>query len=151
MPANRQAAKQSESFKSWRYIAAFCAIVFGAVLSFSFVVQHIFYRLSFRHDFRSFETVLALSAGIAAYRGSSARFVLLVFGVISLLNPDNIWFASDMVTGRFQYATGMSVHSVLLFLSTVLPYAGIVAAVIADPLTYRAFMVVRRWPDTERA
>ena len=135
----------------WRYTAAACAIVFGAVLGFSFIAQHILYTISFSHDFRSFEVVLTLAAGIAVIRGSSTRFILLVFAGISLLYRDSLWFALDMVTGRFQYATGVFVNSALLFLSTVLPYAGILAAVIADPLTCRAFRVVRGWPDMERA
>jgi hypothetical protein len=151
MSANRQAIKQPKSLMFWRYSAASGAIVYGAVLGFYFVVQHILYTISFSHDFRSFKCILALSAGIAVFRGYSTRFIVLVFAVIILLNPDNIWFAWDMVTGRFQYATGMSVHSVLTFLSAVLPYASLSAALIADPLTYRVFEFVRSWPHMERA
>jgi hypothetical protein len=153
MSANRQVIKQPKSLAFWRYAAGSCAVLFGAVLGFSFVMQHIAYTFSFGRDFRSFESVLALAAGLFAFRGSSARFVLVLFLVLSLMTPDSIWFALDMVTGKFQYAAGMNRISSLLFtfLPTVLPYAGIVAAVLADPLTYRAFRSLRNWPETESA
>jgi len=151
MSANRQATKQSKSLMFWRYSAASCAVVFGAVLGFYFVAQHILYTINFSHDFRSFKSVLALSAGIAVFRGSSTRFIVLLFSVIILLSPNDVWFAWDMVTGRFQYATGVSVNSALTFLSTVLPYAGFLAALIADPLTYRALEIMRSQSYVERA
>jgi hypothetical protein len=135
----------------WRYGAASCAIVYGAVLGFFFVAHHILYTTSFSDDFRSFQSILTLSAGIAVLRGSSTRFIVLVFTVIILLDPQGVWFAWHMVTGRFQYATGMSVFSVLTFLSTVLPYASLFLALIADPLTYRAWGFVRSWPYMEKA
>ncbi|MFO1247762.1 MAG: hypothetical protein U1E93_05970 [Alphaproteobacteria bacterium] len=100
MSANRQAAKQPAASTFWRYAAGCCAVLFAAVLAFSFVMQHIAYSFSFSRDFRSFESVLALSAGLFAFRGSSARFVLVPFLILSLMTPDSMWFALDMVTGR---------------------------------------------------
>ena len=41
MSENRQAIKPPKSLMFWRYSAASCAVVYGAVLGFFFVVQHI--------------------------------------------------------------------------------------------------------------